>query len=72
MTFVPSFSDSESEIDLNKINQYVENTFIIYRRSKVVDKFVNLNPSEDNFKLLTKGLDQTINEYFDLPKTKQE
>ncbi len=72
LTFVPSFSDSESEIDLNKINQYVENTFIIYRRSKVVDKFVNLNPSEDNFKLLTKGLDQTINEYFDLPKTKQE
>lgn len=72
LTFVPSFSDNESEIDFNKINQNFENTFIIYKRSKVVDKFVNLKPSEDNFKLLTKRLDQTINEYFDLPKTKQE
>ena len=34
LTFVPSFSDTESEIDLNKINQTTENTFIIYKRSQ--------------------------------------
>ena len=66
------FSDSESEIDLNKFNSAVENTFIIYKRSRVVDKFINLKPNQDNFNLLSKRLDQTINEYFDLPKTKQE
>jgi protocatechuate 3,4-dioxygenase, beta subunit len=68
LTFVPSFSDKESEIDQNKINQQVENTFIIYKRSRVVDKFVNLKPGPNNFRLLSERLDQTINEYFDLPK----
>lgn len=72
MTFVPSLSDTESEINLNKINSKVDNTFLLYKRSKVVDKFVNLEPSQDNFKLITERLDQTINEYFDLPKSKQE
>jgi len=72
LTFVPSFSDSESEVNLNKINENVENTFIIYKRSKIVDKFVDLKPTENNFKLLSERLDQTINEYFDLPKAKQE
>lgn len=70
LTFVPSFSDTESEINLNKINVNVENTFVLYKRSRIVDKFVNLNPSQDNFKLITERLDQTINEYFDLPKGK--
>lgn len=72
LTFVPSFSDAESEIDLNKINQEVENTLIVYKRSRVVDKFVNLKPTHDNFNLINKRLDETINEYFDLPKSDQE
>jgi len=72
LTFVPSFSDSESEIDLNEINSAVENTFIIYKRSRVVDKFINIKPNQDNFNLLSIRLDQTINEYFDLPKIGQE
>ncbi len=67
LTFVPSFSDRESEIDLNKINPTVENTFILYRRSRLIDKFVNLKPNQENFNLLCQRLDQTINEYFDLP-----
>jgi protocatechuate 3,4-dioxygenase beta subunit len=71
LTFVPSFSDSESEIDLNKINSAAENTFIIYKRSRVVDKFINLKPNKDNFSLLSGRLDQSINEYFDLPKPEQ-
>lgn len=70
LTFVPSFSDSETEIDLNKVNSQAENTFIIYKRSRVVDKFINLKPNQDNFTLLSKRLDETINEYFNLPKTK--
>jgi protocatechuate 3,4-dioxygenase beta subunit len=72
LTFVPSFSDSESEIDLNKINSEVENTFIIYKRSRVVDNLINVKPNQDNFNLISKRLDQTINEYFDLPKTGQK
>lgn len=72
LTFVPSFSDSESEVNLNQINENVENTFIIYKRSKIIDKFVDLKPTENNYKLLSERLDQTINEYFDLPKAKQE
>lgn len=72
LTFVPSFSDAESEIDLNKINQTTENTFIIYKRSRVIDKFINLKPTKDNMNLITERLDKTINEYFDLPKPKQQ
>lgn len=72
LTFVPSFSDSESEIDLNKINPEAENTFILYKRSRVIDKFINLKPNQGNFNLVSKRLDQTINEYFDLPKPKHE
>lgn len=72
LCFVPSFSDSESEINLNKVDQRVENTFIVYKRSKIVDKFVNLKPVEKNFKLIRERLDETVNEYFDLPKAQQE
>jgi protocatechuate 3,4-dioxygenase, beta subunit len=64
LTFVPSFSDTASEIDLNKINQTADNTFILYKRSRVVDKFINLKPNKNNFDLITQRLDQTINEYF--------
>jgi protocatechuate 3,4-dioxygenase beta subunit len=71
LTFVPSFSDAESEIDLDRINPKAGNTFIIYKRSKVVDKYINLKPNQENFNLISKILDQTINEYFDLPKPKE-
>ncbi|MEO7282157.1 intradiol ring-cleavage dioxygenase, partial [Gelidibacter sp.] len=40
LTFVPSFSDKESEVNLNKINPEVENTFVIYRNRAIIDKFV--------------------------------
>jgi len=71
LTFVPSFSDHESEVDLNNISQEAENTFILYKRSTIVDRFVNLKPSQDHFNLISNRLDQTINEYFDLPKLGQ-
>ncbi|WP_373495803.1 intradiol ring-cleavage dioxygenase [Aquiflexum sp.] len=72
LTFVPSFLDTDSEIDLNKINPDNENTFIIYKRSTIIDKFTDLKANQENFKLLGIRLDQTINEYFDLPKTGQQ
>ncbi len=68
MTFVPSFSDRESEIELNEINPKAENTFILYKRSRVIGKFVNMKPNHESFSLMSRRLDQTVNEYFDLPK----
>ena len=72
LTFVPSFSDTDSEIHLNKIDSTVESTIIVYKRSKVIDKYINLIPNQESFNLISKSLDQTINEYFDLPKPKNE
>lgn len=66
LTFVPSFSDIESEANLNKINPAVENTFIIYRNRSIIDKFINLKPTEENFKLLAAELDANKGNYFDL------
>jgi protocatechuate 3,4-dioxygenase beta subunit len=66
LTFVPSFADTESEVNLNKINPSVENTFIIYRNRTIINKFINLNPTEKNFRLLAKELDTNKGDYFDL------
>lgn len=68
LTFVPSFSDSATEANLNKINPEVENTFIIYKHRRIVDKYINLKPTEGNFKTLSSSLDKTQGEYFDLPE----
>lgn len=71
LTFVPSFSDKLSEINLNEINQTADNTFILYKRSRIIGKFINLKPSEENFKMLKQELDKTINQYFNLPKPQE-
>tara|TARA_R100000935_G_C2770524_1_gene137475 strand:- start:143 stop:529 length:387 start_codon:yes stop_codon:yes gene_type:complete len=67
LTFVPSFSDKESEVNLNKINPEVENTFVIYRNRAIIDKFVDLKPMKENYNLISHTLDKTKNEYFNLP-----
>jgi protocatechuate 3,4-dioxygenase beta subunit len=72
LTFVPSFSDKQSEINFNNINPDIQNTFLVYKRSNVVDKFINLQPTQNNFELISNRLDETINEFFDLPKPKKE
>jgi protocatechuate 3,4-dioxygenase beta subunit len=72
LTFVPSFTDTESEANLNKINAEVENTFIVYRHRTIVDKFINLKPTEENFKKISAALDRTKSVYFDLPEPKHE
>ncbi len=68
LTFVPSLSDSESEVDLNEVNPNVENTFLVYKRSVIVEKFINFTANDENFRLLSARLDETVNEYFDLPQ----
>jgi protocatechuate 3,4-dioxygenase, beta subunit len=68
LTFVPSLIDVESEVNLNKINPEVENTFIIFRRSNIIAKFVDLNPTNDNFSTLSITLDKFTSEYFILEK----
>jgi len=64
LTFVPSFSDTASEIYLNKLNPNVENTFIIYRNRTIIDKYINLAPTTENFNKLTKALDANKDYYF--------
>ncbi len=66
LTFVPSFSDTESEANLNKINPDMENTFIIYRNRSIIDKYINLKPTQEIFNLLSKKLDTNKGDYFDL------
>lgn len=66
LTFVPSFTDTESEANLNKINPEVGNTFIMYRNRTIINKFINLNPSEENFLMIARELDTNKGDYFDL------
>ena len=72
LTFVPSFSDKNTEANLNKINLNVENTFIIFKHRSIVDKYIDLKPTDENFKLLANILDKTQGEYFDLPEPKYD
>ena len=72
LTFVPSMKDTESEVILNKINPKVENTFVLYRHRTIIDKFLDLKPTEENFNLISNTLDKTNSEYFNLPEPKHK
>ncbi len=72
LTFVPSFSDADSEVNLNKINPNVYNTFIIYRHRSIIDKFVNLKAESGNFKLISTTLNKTKGDYFELSEPKHD
>ena len=63
---MPSITDTESEVNLNKINPDVENTFVIYKYRTFIDKFINLKATADNFKTILSTLDKTKGEYFNL------
>jgi len=69
LTFVPSFSDEETEVNLYKINPAVENTFIIYRHRDIIGKFIDFKPTLENFRLMSLTLDKTRSEYFDLKES---
>jgi len=66
LTFVPSMTDTESEVYLNKINPTVENTFIIYRHRAIIEKYIDLKATPENFKLVSGTLDKTKGDYFNL------
>lgn len=72
LTFVPSFSDKDTEANLNKINPKVKNTFIIYKHRSIVDKYIDLKPTDENFRMLSNALDKTQGDYFDLPEPKHD
>lgn len=72
LTYVPSLADTESEVNLNKINPSVENTFVIYRHRTIVDKYVNLKATPENFKVISEVLNKTKSDYFELPEPKYE
>lgn len=72
LTFVPSFSDKGTEAYLNKINPEVQNTFIVFKHRNIVDKYIDLMPTEENFKTITKILDKTRGAYFNLPEPKYD
>lgn len=72
LTFVSSLDDKPSEVYLNEINPEVENTFIIYRRVKVIDKYINLKPTKENFALIAESLDESYNVYFELPRAGED
>jgi protocatechuate 3,4-dioxygenase beta subunit len=70
LTYVPSLSDTESEVHLNKINPSVENTFIIYKHRTIIDKYINLGPTKENYQKISNSLDQTKGLYFNLQEPK--
>ena len=72
LTFVPSFSDTESEVNLNKVNPTVDNIFIIYRHRRIIAKFIDLKAESENFKLISSTLDKTKGNYFDLSEPKHD
>jgi protocatechuate 3,4-dioxygenase beta subunit len=68
LTYVPSLTDTESEVNLNEINPQAQNTFILYRNRNILDKFVNLPASEASFKIIAKRLDEARSTYDKLPE----
>ena len=72
LTFVPSMTDMESEVILNKINPNVENTFVIFKHRTIVDKFINFKASTDNLKIISSTLDKTKGDYFNLSELKHD
>ena len=70
LTFVPSMTDTESEVNLNKINPSVENTFVIFKQRAIIEKFINFKATADNFKIVSSTLDKTRGDYFNLSEPK--
>jgi protocatechuate 3,4-dioxygenase beta subunit len=63
LTFVPSFADRESDVHLNTINPEAENTIVIFKHRTIVEKFVNLKPTPENFIRIQQVLARTRGNY---------
>jgi protocatechuate 3,4-dioxygenase beta subunit len=66
LTFAPSVLDEKTELHLNKIDATTEGVFVIYRHRRIVARFENLPPTEENFALISSTLDKTRGNYFEL------
>ena len=64
--------DTESEVDLNKINPGVKNTFLIFKHRTIIDKFINFKATAGNFKIISSTLDKTKGNYFNLSEPKHD
>lgn len=72
LTFVPSFSDVSTNVNLNKIDPDVENTFIVYKHGNIVDKYIDLKQTRENSRRISETLDRTQGRFFDLPEIKYQ
>lgn len=68
VTFVPAFNDSDSEVDRNHINSSVRNTIIIYKNGTIIDKFIDVEPTNQNLKKLSVLMEKKQGTFFDLPR----
>lgn len=50
LTWVPAFGDKKSEIDFLQIDPELSNTILVYYRSTVIAKYLNLEARDSNFK----------------------
>jgi len=72
LTFVPSFHDKATEVYLNQINPTVSNTFIVYKHRSIVDKYIDLKPTRENFSKITNALNNTQGDHFDLDEPQHD
>ena len=63
-------TDVENEVNNNKINPSIENTFVTYKHTTIIDKFINFKATAANFKIISSTLDKTKGAYFNLSEPK--
>jgi len=69
LTYVPSLKDKESGVYHTAIDPNYKHSFLLYKRSRVHAKMINLAPTTDNFLLIQQHLDAAENDYFKLPRS---
>jgi protocatechuate 3,4-dioxygenase beta subunit len=67
LTMVPSFSDTESDVNLSAIDPDLKNTIILYRNRVIIDKFYELTATQENFRLISNRLEASRSPYENLP-----
>ncbi len=59
LTYVPSLTDTATEVHLLKIAPDAESTLLLYRQRVLVDKFINFKPTGESFTLVRQSLERT-------------
>jgi protocatechuate 3,4-dioxygenase beta subunit len=58
LTYVPSYADTESEIQLNKLQNLIGNVFVVYKQRVITDKFIDIQPTPTAMRSLTEALER--------------